>query len=129
MLARPAVGVITDTVQMLNFAGILLLSVWVSPVSTQAPINVAGDEPVESRNTTTTAGESSCRPGEGAMTLELMVDKAKRDGAVCLDGSPGGYYIQMAKEKTNSWQICPPPGLLLLFALSARCLAGWPACL
>ena len=45
---------------------------------------------------------------ENALTLEMMDDKAQSEGAVCLDGSPGGYYIQMAKNKTNNWQICEP---------------------
>ena len=54
------------------------------------------------------AGSRGGCTAESAMTLEMMPDKAQSDGAVCLDGSPGGYYIQMAKNKTNNWQICEP---------------------
>ena len=51
--------------------------------------------------------ESSCGgKGEAVLQLEMMPDKAKSHGAVCLDGSPGGYYIQMAKNASNNWQIC-----------------------
>jgi hypothetical protein len=54
------------------------------------------------------AGSHGGCTAESAMTLEMMPDKAQSDGAVCLDGSPGGYYIQTAKNKTNNWQICEP---------------------
>ena len=57
---------------------------------------------------------------ENALTLEMMDDKAQSEGAVCLDGSPGGYYIQMAKNKTNNWQICEPTRRVSRCASPAR---------
>ena len=40
----------------------------------------------------------------GALKLVLLEDAAKKDGAVCLDGSAAGYYIRRAPNSTG-WSI------------------------
>jgi hypothetical protein len=55
---------------------------------------------------------SSCKPTPGAPTpappanysLVLMKEEAKQ-GSVCLDGSPGGYYIRHGNADTKKWII------------------------
>jgi hypothetical protein len=81
------------------------------------------EKPGDAAAVSAMAAETSAHPacgghGLSVMTLEMMPEKAKSDGAVCLDGSPGGYYIQMAKNKTNNWQIC---ALLRLRSCSPDC--------
>eukprot|EP00039_Didymoeca_costata_P021555 m.2485 g.2485 ORF g.2485 m.2485 type:complete len:427 (+) comp2528_c0_seq2:42-1322(+) len=48
---------------------------------------------------------SSTPVNPGLMNLFLMPDFAKSDGAVCLDGSPGGFYFRPATSAnhTNDW--------------------------
>ena len=93
-------------------AQLLLLQLLLHLLAVVSVTVVATDEthPIDSVSTNRAAAAGShggCN-AESAMTLEMMPDKARSDGAVCLDGSPGGYYIQMAKNKTNNWQICEP---------------------
>jgi len=54
------------------------------------------------------AGSGPC---DGGLTNNLMnlttvsVDTAHREGALCLDGSPPGYYLQMGPAGTTQWLI------------------------
>ena len=61
-------------------------------------------------------------PAPSPWTKVLLTDAVAR-GAVCLDGSPGGYYIKFPPNQDNlnkKWVRTPPPGRSPVLP----CLAG-----
>lgn len=63
-----------------------------------------------------------------------MMNEAVAKGAVCLDGSPGGYYIRPGTPNNSRWvvfhQVLPPLrlGVILLAhesTPSLDCALGW----
>ena len=54
-----------------------------------------------------------CAAGaRAAFDLVLLEDAARNDGAVCLDGSPAGYYLRKSPSGSRSWVVYFEGGIL-----------------
>ena len=70
--------------------------------------------------------DQSAKGCKAPLTLEMMPEKAASDGAVCLDGTPGGFYISLAKNESlkNSWQIYFMGGATKMSCHASKAAAG-----